>query len=114
MYNHQYQQAQYYSQLYGASSSSIGAPYYYAPAPGYSLQAAAAAARGNFPVAPAQRFQAPSYLYYPTQTTPMEGSAGSYPASPHPLTQPPRLSFPTSTGNIFPMSALFAKIVLIC
>ncbi|KAK4489950.1 hypothetical protein RD792_000604 [Penstemon davidsonii] len=90
MYNPHMQQAQYYNQLYGASSSTMGAPYYYVQA-----------ARGTFPVPPAQRFQGPSYLYYPTQTDPAGSNSSAYPAPPlppHALLQPTRLSFPSSTG----------------
>ncbi|XP_011074197.1 RNA-binding protein 38 [Sesamum indicum] len=87
MYNPQVQQAQYYNQVYGASSSTMGAPYYY----GYSVQAP----RGTFPIPPAQRFQGPSYVYYPTQ---VEASSPTYPP-PLPLLQPRRLTFPPSTDS---------------
>ncbi|KAK4434211.1 putative RNA-binding protein ARP1 [Sesamum alatum] len=91
MYNPQMQQAQYYNQVYGASSSSMGAPYYY----GYSVQAPSP--RGTFSIPPAQRFQGPSYLYYPTQ---VEASSPTYPPPPPiPLLQPRRLAFPPSTDS---------------
>lgn len=69
MYNPQIQQPQYYQQLYGPSSSTMGSPYYY----GYSMQAP----RGTFSTTPQpHRMPAgPSYLYYPT---PMEGSFPAY------------------------------------
>ncbi|KAK6130733.1 hypothetical protein DH2020_035521 [Rehmannia glutinosa] len=94
MYSPQVQQAQYYNQVYGASSSTMaGAPYYY----GYSLQAP----RGTFTnIPPAQRFQGPSYLYYPTQ---VEASSSTYappPPIPHiSLVPSSRLSYPPSTGD---------------
>ncbi|KAK8643113.1 hypothetical protein V6N13_012427 [Hibiscus sabdariffa] len=84
LYNPQIQQAQYYHQLYGpSSSSSMGSPYYY----GYSWQAP----RGTFSAPQAQRFPGPSILYY---TTPMEGSSTTYPPPPpfhltrHPFPSP--------------------------
>ncbi|XP_075511659.1 uncharacterized protein LOC142547310 [Primulina tabacum] len=85
-------QMSYYNQLYGASSSAIGNPYYY----GYSVQAP----RGSYPVPPAQRFQAPSYVYYPTLTQ-LEGPSSAYSAlpTPLPLLQPPRLSFSSTTDS---------------
>ncbi|GAA0151780.1 hypothetical protein LIER_10426 [Lithospermum erythrorhizon] len=94
IYNPQLQQQHYYPQLYGApaTSSGMGNPYYYG---GYSMQASP---RGSFSSATqTQRFQGPSYLYYPTQ---MEGSF-SYPPSPLPIFEPPRSTINTSsTGNI--------------
>ncbi|XP_004516562.1 uncharacterized protein [Cicer arietinum] len=75
IYNPQIQQAQYFQQLYGPSSSTMGSPYYY----GYSVQAAAP--RGTFSTPRIQA--APSYLYYPT--TPMEGS---FSAAYRPFQQP--------------------------
>ncbi|KAI3465142.1 hypothetical protein Pfo_021805 [Paulownia fortunei] len=94
MYNPHVQQAQYYNQLYGSTSSSsaLGSPYYYGYS--YSLQAP----RGVFSTPPAQRFQGPSYLYYPTQ---VEGSSSTYPPTPHPLPllQPTRHSLPSSTAD---------------
>ncbi|KAL7175949.1 hypothetical protein ACSBR2_029508 [Camellia fascicularis] len=92
LYNPQLQQAQYYHQLYGGSSSTMGSPYFY----GYSMQAS----RGPFPTPQAQRIQGPSYLHYPTQ---MEGSFSPYP-SPPPLLplqpQPP----PTTIRHPHPSS----------
>ncbi|XP_073275595.1 uncharacterized protein [Primulina huaijiensis] len=88
-------QTHYYNQLYGASSSAMGNPYYY----GYSVQPAP---RGSYPVPPAQRFQGPSYVYYPTLTQ-MEGPSSAYSApTPHPLLQPPRLSFSSTTDSAAP------------
>ncbi|KAJ6954583.1 RNA-binding protein 38-like [Populus alba x Populus x berolinensis] len=84
MYNTQIQQpAQYYHQMYGTSSSTIGSPYYY----GYSLQAPRAALSGS----QAQRIPGPSYLYFPTS---MEGSFSSFPS---PTIQPARHPFPSSS-----------------
>ncbi|KAG4200636.1 hypothetical protein ERO13_A05G225400v2 [Gossypium hirsutum] len=78
LYNPQIQQAQYYHQLYGSSSTSMGSPYYF----GYSLQAP----RGTFSAPQAQRIPGPSYLYYPSQ---MEGSFSTYPPPPfHPTRHP--------------------------
>ncbi|CAK9180034.1 unnamed protein product, partial [Ilex paraguariensis] len=85
IYNPQLQQSQYYHQLYGGSSSTIGSPYYY----GYSMQAP----RGTFSAPLAQRIQGPPYLYYPPQ---MEGSFPTYPPPPT-LLQPTRHPFPSST-----------------
>ncbi|KAE9605921.1 hypothetical protein Lal_00024518 [Lupinus albus] len=77
MYNPQIQQAQYYQQLYGASTSTIGSPYYY----GYSVQAP----RGTFSTPQTHRLPAgPSYIYYPT--SPMEASSAFRP----PYHPPPR------------------------
>lgn len=89
MYNPHMQQSQYYNQLYGASSSALGSPYYYGYAP-----------RGAFSVPPAQRMPGPSYLYYPTQ---MEGTSLTYPPTPHPLPslQPIRHSLPSPSGKCF-------------
>ncbi|XWS23904.1 hypothetical protein CRYUN_Cryun28dG0055700 [Craigia yunnanensis] len=84
LYNPQIHQPQYYHQLYGSSSTTMGSPYYY----GYSLQAP----RGTFSAPQAQRIPGPSYLYHPTQ---MEGSFSSYPPSPFHLTRHP---FPSSTA----------------
>lgn len=85
-------QTHYYNQLYGASSSAVGNPYYY----GYSVQAP----RGSYHVPPAQRFQGPSYVYYPTLTQ-LEGPSSAYSAlTPLPLLQPPRLSFSSTSGKI--------------
>ncbi|GFP93348.1 RNA-binding protein 38 [Phtheirospermum japonicum] len=88
MYSPHAQQTQYYNQVYGASSSTMGAPYYY----GYSMQAP----RGALSIPPAQRIQGPSYLYYPT---PVEAPSSSYAPPPHHLSVAPstRLSFPPST-----------------
>uniref|UniRef100_A0A5B7AKZ0 RRM domain-containing protein n=1 Tax=Davidia involucrata TaxID=16924 RepID=A0A5B7AKZ0_DAVIN len=86
MYNPQLQQPQYYHQLYGTSSSTLGSPYYY----GYSMQAS----RGTFSAPQAQRIQGPSYLYYPTQ---MEGSFSTCPP-------PPALSLPPTIRHHFPSS----------
>ncbi|KAK7275777.1 hypothetical protein RIF29_16899 [Crotalaria pallida] len=70
LYNTQIQQAQYYQQLYGPSSSTMASPYYY----GYSMQAP----RGTFSTPQAHRLPAgPSYIYYPT--TPIEGSSAFRP-----------------------------------
>ncbi|GMI90960.1 hypothetical protein like AT1G22330 [Hibiscus trionum] len=84
LYNPQIQQAQqYYQQLYGSSSTTMGSPYYF----GYSMQAP----RGTFSASQAQRIAGPSYLYYPTQ---MEGSFSNRP--------PPSFHL---TGHPFPSSA---------
>ncbi|KAK8642775.1 hypothetical protein V6N13_012107 [Hibiscus sabdariffa] len=83
LYNPQIQQAQYYHQLYGSSSTTMGSPYYF----GYSMQAP----RGTFSSPQAQRIPGPSYLYYPTQ---MEGSFSNHP--------PPSFHL---TGHPFPSSA---------
>ncbi|KAG8369203.1 hypothetical protein BUALT_Bualt15G0126700 [Buddleja alternifolia] len=93
MYNPHAQQAQYYNQVYGSSSTTGSTPYYY----GYSIQAP----RGTFSIPPAQRFQGPSYLYYPTQA---EGSSSAYPPPlhPHSLLQPTRLSFPSYADSAAP------------
>ncbi|XP_042015903.1 RNA-binding protein 24-A-like [Salvia hispanica] len=90
MYNPHMQQSQYYNQLYGASSSALGSPYYYGYAP-----------RGAFSVPPAQRMPGPSYLYYPTQ---MEGTSLTYPPTPHPLPslQPIRHSLPSPSDSVAP------------
>ncbi|XP_051126378.1 uncharacterized protein LOC127248208 isoform X2 [Andrographis paniculata] len=110
MYSSQFQQAQYYNPVYGGSpptpSSSSGAmvapPFYYGS---YSLQAP----RGSFSLSPGatataqpQRFQGPSYLYYPPQVSPPPSS--TYPPlppppPPPPILQLPRLPFPASTGD---------------
>ncbi|KAK8684044.1 hypothetical protein V6N13_040081 [Hibiscus sabdariffa] len=66
---------QYYHQLHGSSSTSMGSPYYY----GYSLQAP----RGAFSAPEAQRIPGPSFLYYPTQ---LQGSFTTYPPPPFHLT----------------------------
>ncbi|KAK8580350.1 hypothetical protein V6N13_143459 [Hibiscus sabdariffa] len=85
LYNPQIQQAQYYNQLYGSSSTTMGSPYHF----GYSLHAP----RGTFSAPQAQRFAGPSYLYYPTQ---MEGSFSNYPPPPFHLTRHP---FPSSADS---------------
>ncbi|KAE8707911.1 RNA-binding protein 24 [Hibiscus syriacus] len=87
VYNPQIEQAQYYHQLYGpSSSSSMGSPYYY----GYSLQAP----RGPFS---APQPQGPSYLYYPT---PMEGSSSTYPPpQPFPSSSESQTQQQTTTGT---------------
>ncbi|CAK8537465.1 unnamed protein product [Lathyrus sativus] len=72
MYNPQIQQAQYYQQMYGPSTSTMASPYYY----GYSVQPAAP--RGTFSTPQPHRIPAgPSYLYYPTTPTPIEGASFS-------------------------------------
>ncbi|TYI21500.1 hypothetical protein ES332_A06G041300v1 [Gossypium tomentosum] len=88
VYNPQIQQQQYYHQLYGSSSTTMGSPYYY----GYSLQAP----RGTFSAPQAQRIPGPSFLYYPTQ---MEGSFSMYPSPPFQFT---RHLFPSSTDSQTP------------
>ncbi|KAK2972540.1 hypothetical protein RJ640_006606 [Escallonia rubra] len=92
IYNPQLQQPQYYHQLYGGSTSTMGSsPYYY----GYSP-------RGTFSGAPyGQRIQGPSYLYYPTQTQ-MEGSFSPNPSPPPTLLQPTRHPFPSPTDSQTP------------
>ncbi|XP_062097324.1 uncharacterized protein LOC133803335 [Humulus lupulus] len=107
LYNTQYQQAQYYNQLYGTSSSSaMNAPYYY----GYSFQPQpqpAQPTRGpSFSTLPPpqqqQRMAAgpPSYLYYPAH---MEANASSYSGYPNQssLLQPrhPFASSPTDSQS---------------
>lgn len=96
MYNPM-QQAQYFQQLYGPSSSTMASPYYY----GYSVQAAAP--RGTFSTPQPHRIQAgPSYLYYPT--TPMEGP--SFSAAYRPVQQPlirHHSPSPSPTGNFSPL-----------
>ncbi|GMI77203.1 hypothetical protein HRI_001389600 [Hibiscus trionum] len=88
-YNQQIlQQQQYYHQLYGSSSTSMGSPYYY----GYSLQAP----RGTFSAPQAHRITGPSVLYYPTQ---MEGSFTTHPPPPfHPTTH----LYPSTTDSRTP------------
>jgi hypothetical protein len=96
MYNPQMQQAQYYQQLYGPSSSTMASPYYY----GYSVQAAAPRG-GTFSTPQPHRMAAgPSYLYYPP--TPIEG--GSFSAIPYrPIQQQPLIRHlspsPSPNGN---------------
>ncbi|KAL7085520.1 hypothetical protein ACP275_14G285600 [Erythranthe tilingii] len=102
MYNQQVQQTQqYYNQVYaGSSSSTMGAPYYY----GYSMHAPRG---GTFSIPQAtpaaQRFQGPSYLYYPAQVDPTSSSTYTPPPPPPPLVLRPttRLSFPppSTTGE---------------
>jgi len=103
MYNPQIQQAQYYQQLYGPSSSTMGSPYYY----GYSMQAAP---RGTFSTPQPHRIPAgPSYLYYPT--TPMEG--GSFSAY-RPLQQPLiRQPSPTPSPSGNPSILFFINVELL-
>ncbi|KAL3504751.1 hypothetical protein ACH5RR_034592 [Cinchona calisaya] len=92
IYNPQFQQAQYYQQLYGASSSGMGSPYFY----GYSMQAP----RGTFSATPAQRIQGPSYLYYPPH---MEGSFSTFPPpTPLPSLQTIRHPFASSADSQTP------------
>lgn len=96
MYNPQMQQAQYYQQVYGPSSSStMGSPYYY----GYSVQAAP---RGTFSTPQPHRLPAgPSYLYYPT---PIDASFSPY----RPLQQPVIRQLPPSpTGNFLSSFSTF-------
>lgn len=86
VYNPQVQQPQYYQQLYGTSTSTMGSPYYY----GYSFQAP----RSTFSSHQGQRLPGSSYIYYPVQ---MDGSLStSYPPSP---LQPTRLPFHSSTTD---------------
>ena len=90
MYNPHIQQPQYYQQLYGPSSSTMGSPYYY----GYSVQAP----RGTFSTPQAHRLPAgASYIYYPT---PMEGSFSAYRPPQQPATRQPPL--PRSGNLLFP------------
>lgn len=94
LYNPQVQQAQYYNQLYGTSSSStMNAPYYY----GYSLQPQPP--RGPpFSTPPQQRMAAgPSYVYYPTQMDTSNSSFSGYPTQ-QPLQ--PRHPFSSPTGIV--------------
>lgn len=92
MYNPQIQQAQYYQQVYGPSTSTMASPYYY----GYSVQPAAP--RGTFSTPQPHRIPAgPSYLYYPT--TPIEGA--SFSAAYRPYQQQPVIRHPSPTGNFF-------------
>lgn len=86
LYNPQVQQPQYYQQMYGASSSTMGSPYYY----GYSFQAPI---RSTYSTPQGQRLPGSSYVYYPMQ---MEGSFSSY--RPPPL-QTTRQPFPSSTDS---------------
>ncbi|PON47380.1 Splicing factor-like protein [Parasponia andersonii] len=94
LYTPQVQQAQYYHQLYGTSSSSpMNAPYYY----GYSLQPQPQPPGGPpfSTTPPQQRMPAgTSYLYYPThmETT---ASFSGYPTQPF----QPRHHFPSSTDS---------------
>jgi hypothetical protein len=92
MYNPQMQQAQYYQQLYGPSSSTMASPYYY----GYSMQAAAPRG-GTFSTPQPHRMAAgPSYLYYPP--TPIEG--GSFSAIPYrPIQQQPLIRHPSPSPS---------------
>lgn len=98
MYNPQLQQPQYYQQVYGTSSSTMGSPYYY----GYSLQPS----RGTFPATPqAHRMQAPSYVYYPTPQIDQGSSFSPYPQLPSPIQLYPttaRHPFPSSSGSQTP------------
>ena len=90
MYSPHIQQPQYYQQLYGPSSSTMGSPYYY----GYSVQAP----RGTFSTPQAHRLPAgASYIYYPT---PMEGSFSAYRSPQQPATRQPPL--PRSGNFLFP------------
>ncbi|KAL6527270.1 hypothetical protein OROGR_016360 [Orobanche gracilis] len=99
---HVQQQTQYYNhQVYGALSSTMGAPFYY----GYPYSVPSP--KGNIFIPPAQRLQGPAYLYYPTQVE--ASTSSSYPPLPPPPPRPPphltsgrstRLSFPRpSTVN---------------
>ncbi|KAK2375606.1 RNA-binding (RRM/RBD/RNP motifs) family protein [Trifolium repens] len=92
MYNPQMQQAQYYQQLYGPSSSTMASPYYY----GYSVQAAAPRG-GTFSTPQPHRMAAgPSYLYYPP--TLIEG--GSFSAIPYrPIQQQPLIRHPSPSPS---------------
>lgn len=77
IYNPQFQQPQYYHQMFGPSSPTMGSPYIY----GYSMQTT----RGTFsPTSPGERIQAPPFLYYPTM-------GGSFPAA-SAASYPPPLS----------------------
>ncbi|XP_061345963.1 uncharacterized protein LOC133291675 [Gastrolobium bilobum] len=79
LYNPQIQQPQYYQQLYGPSSSTMGSQYYY----GYSVQTP----RSTFSSPQANRPSAgPSYLYYPT---PMEVSFSGYRSPQQPAIRQP-------------------------
>lgn len=102
LYNPQVQQPQYYQQLYGTSSSTMGSPYYY----GYSFQAPIRSTYSTTPQPQGQqRLPGSSYIYYPMQ---MEGSFSTYP--PPPL-QTTRQSFPSSTGNKLIFSTLFVSLI---
>ncbi|KAL4604156.1 hypothetical protein ACB092_10G172300 [Castanea dentata] len=93
LYNPQVQHPQYYQQLYGTSSSTMGSPYYY----GYSFQAPIRSTYSTTPQPQGQqRLPGSSYIYYPMQ---MEGSFSTYP--PPPL-QTTRHSFPSSTDSQTP------------
>ncbi|KAF8411441.1 hypothetical protein HHK36_003990 [Tetracentron sinense] len=87
LYNPQLQPPQYYHQVYGASSSTIGSPYYY----GYS--------RGTYPAPQAHRIQGFPYIPYPTQ---WEGSFTTFPPPPPPPTRHP---VPLSTDSQTPQEA---------
>ncbi|KAJ0086569.1 hypothetical protein Patl1_08545 [Pistacia atlantica] len=83
----QVQHPQYYHQMYGTSSTTMGSPYYY----GYSLQSS----RGTYSAPPQphpQRVPPLSYLYY--QTPQMEAN---YP--PPPPLQLPRHPFPFNSSD---------------
>ncbi|CAJ2645065.1 RNA-binding protein 38-like [Trifolium pratense] len=90
MYNTQMQQAQYYQQLYGPSSSTMASPYYY----GYSVQPRGG---GTFSTPQPHRMPAgPSYLYYPP--TPIEG--GSFSAAAYrPIQQQPLIRHPSPSPS---------------
>ncbi|KAL6578357.1 hypothetical protein OROMI_010685 [Orobanche minor] len=92
MYSPHVQQTQYYNhQVYGAPSSTMGAPFYY----GYSIPSP----KGNISIPPAaQRFQGATYLYYPTQVE--ASTSSSYPPPPPP--RPPHLTLRPSTRLSFP------------
>ncbi|KAJ7958994.1 RNA-binding protein [Quillaja saponaria] len=87
IYNPQVQQPQYYHQMYGTSSSTMGgSPYYY----GYS---SLASARGStFSIHQTPRLAAGPYVYYPNYTVSMGGTFSTYPPTPQ---------LPTTTRHPF-------------
>lgn len=92
----QVQQSQYYGQYYGGgsqpSSSLGGGPYYY----GYSLPNHSRGAGYGSSTPPAQRINAPSYLYYPTQ---METGHAFAPTFPNPAAFPSPHSLSPSSAT---------------
>ncbi|XP_057973676.1 uncharacterized protein LOC131161728 [Malania oleifera] len=91
-YNSQPQQPQYYHQLYGASSSGGGSPYFYGYS--YSFQAP----RGTAGTLHGDRTGARSVLYYPPQVQGTSAYPPQYPA-PRQLTRHP---LPHSTDSQTP------------
>ncbi|XP_068637333.1 uncharacterized protein [Aristolochia californica] len=82
--------AQYYHQMYAASSSSMGAPYPYA---GYGFQPSGA----SFSAPQAPRLQVPApYVQY---STPAEGSA-AVPSQPYAFLPVPQLRLPASISDM--------------